>query len=191
MTRIVHHTVRRAYTLIELLIVIGILGLAGALLIPHLVQGDTLTIQGVVRQIIADITFAQSDALAHQEYRRLHFYDDGTGYCIYRIPDGGLGTSFDADTADYVNDPLAPAGEFDAYVVRFDQDEGYEGITISEVKIDGDKQFISFDELGGTVTTTASPGTGGTIIVSSPNSKFEITIAGFTGKLTVKELDAD
>lgn len=183
--------VRRAYTLIELLIVVGILGLAGAILIPHLVQGDTLTAQGVVRQIIADITFAQSDALAHQQMRRLHFYEDGTGYCIYKVPDGSLASEFDPDTVDYVNDPLAPAGEFNAYIVRFDQDEGYEGITIADVNLDSGNEFLTFDELGGTVTSTGLPGTGGTLVVNSPNASFRITVAGFTGKLTVEELDAD
>ena len=47
---------RRGYTLAELIIVIGILGLAGALLVPRLINADTFTVQAAVRSVIADIT---------------------------------------------------------------------------------------------------------------------------------------
>ena len=57
---------RRAYTLAELIIVVAILGLAGALLIPRLINADTFSVQAAVRSVIADITFAQTDALAMQ-----------------------------------------------------------------------------------------------------------------------------
>ncbi len=184
------HSARRAYTLIELLIVIGILGLAGALLIPSLVQGDTLSIQGAVRQIVADITFAQSDALAHQEMRRIYFYDDGSGYCLYRVPQSEIALEFDPDTVDYVNDPLASGGKFAPYIVRF-ADGGFDGISISGVTLDGDERFMTFDALGGTVNTSSLPGTGGSITVKSANAAYTITVAGFTGKITVASVDPD
>src|SRR5690554_431827 len=63
---------QRAYTLIELLLVVAILGLASAILIPQLANRDSMEVQAAVRQIIADLSFAQSDALAHQEYRRVY-----------------------------------------------------------------------------------------------------------------------
>jgi prepilin-type N-terminal cleavage/methylation domain-containing protein len=180
---------RRGYTLVELIIVIAILGLAGSLLIPYLVQGDTLSIQGAVRQVIADLTFAQSDALANQEMRRVYFYDDGSGYCIYRVADGEIASAFDPESVDYVNDPLAPAGEFNAYIVKLTEDEGFENITIDGVALDGSNRFITFDELGGTLTTSSLPGTGGTITLRSPNAAYQITVAGFTGKLTVQSVE--
>src|SRR4051812_28020872 len=76
---------RSAYTLIELLIVIAIMGISGALLIPNMVNRDSMNVQSAVRLIIGDLSFAQSDALAHQELRRVHFYDDGRGYCLIRL----------------------------------------------------------------------------------------------------------
>jgi prepilin-type N-terminal cleavage/methylation domain-containing protein len=171
---------RRGYTLIELLIVIAVLGLAAAILIPSLGQPDTLTIQGAVRRIIGDISFAQSDALAQQENRRILFYTDGRGYILLRPP-------YDPDV-DYIYDPLVGSAHDGAYIVDFDADSRFEGITISAVDLDGGEEFLTFDELGGTVAAGGGPGTGGTILITSPNASYQITVAPFTGKLTVQKL---
>ena len=170
----------QAYTLIELLIVVGVLGLAASLLIPSLNNTDSLSIQGAVRRVIGDLHFAQSDALAQQEYRRVEFFDDGSGYVITRSP-------FNA-ASDYITDPMARAGTDQAYIVLFSTDERFEGIEISAVDIDGGEDFITYDELGGTITDGGDAGTGGTIILTSPNAEYRITVAGFTGKLTVEDI---
>ena len=82
--------IRRSYTLIEILIVVTILGLAATMVVPRIAGRDRLTLQAAVRTLIADMGFAQSDALAQQEYRRLVFIDpdsDGwsTEYAIVRV----------------------------------------------------------------------------------------------------------
>jgi prepilin-type N-terminal cleavage/methylation domain-containing protein len=124
----------RAYTLIELLIVIAILGMAGAVLIPNLVGRHTMVTQAAVRQVISDIVFAQSDALTAQEHRRLQFYADGSGYCIVRTSEADIAAVFDPDSADYVVDPLHASHD---YIVNFVADGRFYGVTISDVDIDG------------------------------------------------------
>lgn len=171
---------RPGYTLIELLIVVGVLGLAAALLVPSIGQPDTLTIQGAVRRLIGDISFAQSDALAQQENRRIQFYSDGTGYILLRPP-------YDPNT-DFVYDPLARQDNGGAYIVDFEQDERFAGLSISSVNLDGGADYLTFDELGGTVSGGGGPGTGGTITIESANATYQITVAPFTGKLTVQKL---
>ena len=85
------HHLRRGYTLVEMLVGIGILSIAGMLLIPNLVDRGTFAIQAAARAIVSDIVFAQSDALANQEYRRFQFIEtpegqDGyVGYCVLRV----------------------------------------------------------------------------------------------------------
>ena len=59
-------TARRAFTLVELLIAVTVMGIAGALVIPSMSQVGALRGQTAVRTIVADITYAQSEALAHQ-----------------------------------------------------------------------------------------------------------------------------
>lgn len=176
---------RRAYTLIELLIVIAILGLAASVLVPSLVGRDSMAVQGAVRMIIADLSFAQSDALSHQGLRRLQFYDDLSGYCVVRVAEADFNDPFDPATADYVVDPLNGSN---TYVVDL-TDDRFAGVTITEVEIDGTGKFVSYDELGGTIMTGNAPGLGGQITVSSAQGEYRIDIAPFTGKLTVQRLN--
>lgn len=168
------------YTLIELLIVVAILGLAGALVVPQIGQPDELAVQAAVRRVISDLSFAQSDALAHQELRRVHFYEDGRGYVILRDP-------FDPAT-DYIYDPLGPGGAQSPYVVDFTAEDRFEGITVESAAIDGTERFVTYDELGGTLSPAGTPGTGGAVILRSTTRRYRISIAPFTGKLTVEDI---
>jgi prepilin-type N-terminal cleavage/methylation domain-containing protein len=174
---------RSGYTLIELILVVGILGLSAALLIPNLVNRDSLVTQMAVRRLIGDITFAQSDALAHQELRRVHFYADGRGYCIVRIDSPG--ETFDPNTADYVIDPISRSGD-GLYIIDFTQDERFEGISIVQTDIDTEGgPDLYFDMLGGTITNSGDIGQGGDIVIGTDDESFLVSIAPFTGKLTV------
>ena len=180
--------VRRAYTLIELLIVITVLGIAGALLIPHLAYKDSLSTQAAVRMIISDLNFAQSDALANQEYRRVHFYTDGSGYCIFRVTEATFDLPFDPATADYIDDPLGVVGNFGAYIVNFATKGRFEDVSISLANIDGGNRFVTYDALGGTVTSGNAPGTGGQIQIQAEDMIYQIAFSPFTGKMTVTRI---
>jgi type II secretory pathway pseudopilin PulG len=181
----------RSYTLIELIMVMAVLALAAALLVPNLVGHDSLTVQAAVRLLIADLSFAQTDALANQEYRRVVFYENGSGYCLIRIPDENWVTPLDLDdpSVDYVYDPLGNMGQ---YIVNFVEDDRFEGVSISSADIDGvaltDRPEITYDTLGGTVKPGGVPGTGGNVVLSFGGESYRIDIASFTGKLTVSEL---
>ncbi len=180
----------RSYTLIELIMVLAVLGLAAAILIPNMVGTDSLTTQAAVRLLIADLSFAQSDALANQEFRRVVFYDDGAGYCIINVPDQNFVTPADLDAyTDYVFDPLRKMGR---YIVNFTTDARFEGVAVSDANIDGialeDRPEITYDQLGGTVVAGGIPGTGGNIDIAYNDISYRITVAPFTGKLTVTEM---
>jgi type II secretory pathway pseudopilin PulG len=181
----------RSYTLIELIMVMAVLALAAALLVPTLVGQDSLTVQAAVRLIIADLSFAQTDALANQEYRRVVIYEDGSGYCLISVPDENWVTPDDLDdpSVDYVYDPLGHSGR---YIVDFVEDERFEGVEITAADVDGllltDRPEITYDTLGGTVRPGGAPGTGGNIVVTFGDESYRVDIAPFTGKLTVTEL---
>jgi len=188
--------VRRAYTLIELLIVVGVLGLAASLLVPHLANHDSMKVQAAVRLVIADLSFAQSDALAHQEYRRVHFYEDGSGYCLIRVNAGDYATAFDLlPDPDYINDPLASSGDLGRYIVNFATDTRFQTVEFTSVNIDTGGEGIGnggddivYDPLGGTIRAGDLPGAGGVIVITSGPDSYQISISPFTGKLSVIEL---
>lgn len=179
------------YTLIELLIVITLLGIAATLLIPHMVGQATMETQAAVRMIIADLSFAQSDALAHQEYRRVYFFEDGRGYAIMRVdsPDSTVNPDDNPGQVDYIYDPLAPAGHNSHYIVDFQTNKRFSNVSISEVEIDGTNRFITYDQLGGTIAPNGTSGGSGKITVTSGDQTFRIDISPFTGKLTVERID--
>lgn len=179
---------RRGYTLIELLIVVALLGLAGTLLIPSMVQPDSMKVQAAVRKIIADLSFAQSDALAQQEFRRVYFFPDGSGYCIVRATQGTYNDVFDSDTADYIVDPLD--GDLGRYSVDFTTDNRFENVRVTAANLDTELLAdgscdIVYDPLGGTVMGAGIPGAGGTIELTAGTDVFAILVDPFTGKLTV------
>lgn len=181
---------RHAYTLLELLIVVGLLGLAGSLLIPYMVGRSSLETQSAVRRVIADISFAQADAISHQEYRRVYFYEDGRGYCIIRVG-ANFDAEFDPDTADYIYDPLGNAGPDGKYIVDFTADKRYEHVSIQQATLDNNQRYLTFDQTGGTVMSGGAPGTGGHIIVHSDDASYRIDVEPFTGRLTVVKLSQD
>jgi len=177
-----------AYTLIELLIVITVLGIAGALLIPHLAYKDSLASQAAVRLIISDLSFAQSDALANQEFRRVYFYPDGSGYCILRVTEANFDDPFDPNTADYIDDPLGVVGEVGGYIVDFTTKNRFDNVSINSVNIDGGNLYVTYDALGGTVITGNAPGTGGQLRIQAADEIYQIDITPFVGKLTVTKI---
>ncbi len=180
----------RSYTLIELIMVMSVLALAAALLVPHMVGTDNMTVQAAVRLLIADLSFAQSDALANQEFRRVVFYADGAGYCILNVANFDEVTPADLDDpgVNYVYDPLGTMGR---YIVDYTVDDRFEGVVITEATIDGTilalRPQITYDQLGGTVRTDSTPGLGGSIVLTFKDSSYRITVSPFTGKLTVVE----
>ncbi|MFM9956544.1 MAG: Tfp pilus assembly protein FimT/FimU [Phycisphaerales bacterium] len=179
---------RRAFTLIELLVTVGVMGIAAALVIPSMNSTNGLRVQAAVRLVIADIAFTQSDSMAYQARRCIQFnrvakpnsasftYVPGNGYTLAE-PTGSV---LDL-TANAMFDPSRPTQPLSRNL----DDAQFGGATISGVNISGGNLLI-FDELGGPVTTlTGNEPASGTIDVTAPGEAFRISIAPYTGLVTV------
>jgi len=183
-----------AFTLIELLVTVAVLGIAAALVVPSMNSTNGLRVQAAVRTIIGDIAFAQSDAMAYQARRVIQFnkvarlntgasytYVTGNGYTLAE-PTGSV---LDL-TASAMFDPGRPTAPFSR---DFDQGN-FGGATVSGVNINGGDLLI-FDELGGPVTTlTGNDPASGTIDVTAVGESFRISIAPYTGLITVARREA-
>ncbi len=172
---------RAGYTLIEVLVVVVILGIAGAMVAPSMSQAGVLRIQAAVRTIVADITFAQMDALGYQEQRAIVFDTNNNQYTLVQVN----GSTIDVD-----NDALYDIrGPQQRYRVSLN-DEVFGGTVIEAVEFDGDNVLI-FDEMGGPVSTPGSStlSQGGSITIAGPLSRFRVDVAAFTGRVTVTRLD--
>jgi len=160
---------QRAYTLIELLIVITMMGIASAMVIPSMGSTDVLRVQAAVRSIVADINIAQSDALAHQQPRALIFDPITNSYVYIEVP----------------GSTIEPSGNTIKLVTLSDR-RRFHTSKIDSVTFDGGNTLI-FDELGGPVADAGgnTPSAGGTIVVSGSGSVFNINVEAYTGRVSV------
>lgn len=190
---------RVGFTLIEIMIVVVLLGIAGALVVPSMQSLGVLRIQAAVRTIVSDMTFMQSEALANQSryvmvFGRVALYDpvddlwkmtDGNGYTIFDPPPGQASIDINS-TVDVLFDPL----DFGRPMSRNFDDKQFAGAIITNVSIDGGSRLI-FDELGGPSLdlTSDEPGAGGTLSVVGPDSTFIIRVEAFTGRIEVNRVN--
>lgn len=170
-------TTAPAFTLLEVLAVIVILGIAGALVIPAMGETGILKVQAAVRTIVSDITFMQSEAVGFQERRAIIFDVPTSSYRLVEVP---------GDVVDPANntvyDPTRPGG---LYVVDFlGAKFGDSRLTSADF---GGSNVLIFDAMGGPVADASgnTPGAGGTIKVTGSGSIFTITVDAFTGRTSV------
>ena len=178
---------RRAFTLVEMLITVTVMGIAGALVIPSMDQIGALRGQTAVRTVVADITFAQSEALAHQRRYVIVFgqivisdgaggwtLKNGNGYTICVPPIGNAVVDVETDFTWDMLDGNVPFSR------NFDLDR-YHGASITSALFNNPTDTIIFDELGGITNdlTTDTPGQGGTISFDTAMATYDVELALF------------
>lgn len=171
-------TSRRGLTLIEVLITVAILAIAAAMVIPAMGTTGVLKVQGAIRQIVSDITFAQSDAIAMQQGRAVKFDPSTNSYRIIQV----IGSTIDTNNTLY--DPSRLGGRYNVTL----NDTDFGGATI--LSTDFSNNTLIFDDMGTPVTSAGgnTPGTGGKIVILAPDSRHEILIEAYTGRTTIRKV---
>ncbi len=162
---------RRAYTLVEVLVVVTVLGIAATMVVPAFSQTNSLRLQAAVRTIIADITLAQSDAVALQVGQGIRFIADGKQSRYIIAPVSG---TFLDESSDVITSRQIGGDEFgNAEIVNVSSDDG----------------ILVFDALGGPVASPGSDVAAGTqtLEIISGTIGYRITIEAYTGRVTVAE----
>jgi len=161
---------RRGYTLVELLIVMAILGLAAAMVVPAMIRPGQFTIQAAARMVIADILYAQSEAIAHQQDRKLIFNETANRYHLTDAQGNVLSVSWKSGGADGAN-----------YIVSFANDNRFTGVRLDNVDFAGEST-LTFDDHG-------APLQGGTLDLVFENKRYRVSVAPFTGRVTVAPVE--
>ena len=79
---------RGGFTLIEILVVVIILGIASAVIIPQLGSRDDINAAAAARLVMADIIYAQNSAIVQQKKFYVDFRTPNQ-YAIYDTPSCG------------------------------------------------------------------------------------------------------
>jgi len=157
----------KAFTLVEVLVVLVILGFAGAIVVPSLSRPSNFSVQSAGRMLISDIMIAQNDAIASQTPRSIVFEPLLNRYRLVDDSGNNLQAVWRAGSG---------MGETD-YLVDFNADGRFTGVTLQNVNIGGG-QTLDFDPLG-------SPANGGTIDLVNANTTYRVSITPFTGRVTI------
>lgn len=173
----------RAFTLVEILVVVTILGIAAAIIVPQMGSRGDLKAAAAARLIMADLIYAQNRAISTQTKHYVTFSTSSTPQS-YRIV-----TSMTPLVN--ITHPITKASE---YAVTFGTNgtPGLSDISLGTVSFEG-KTTIAFDELGvpyyydpGSNTTTALSTSGGsTIAVTCGTFTLTISIEPYTGEIKV------
>ncbi|MBS0189370.1 MAG: type II secretion system protein [Planctomycetes bacterium] len=160
--------VRSGYTLVEVLIVVTVLGIAAAMSVPAFSQTGVFRVQASLRTIVSEITELQSDALAMQQSRAIVFDVAKNSYTMCRVPGTSVDPAVDGISTTVLTSAL------------------YGNAAIRNVNFNNGQTLI-FDELGAPVTAAGSntPAPDGSLEIIGSGQTFKITVQGYTGRIVV------
>src|SRR5438270_1697999 len=121
---------RQGFTLIEILCVVVIIGIASAVILPQLSTRDDLRASSAARTLMADLLYAQSRSIALQKY---HYVSFNTATSTYQVMDS---------PTNVITHPV----ELGPYVVTFGTGN-LNKVKLSSASFDG-QTTITFDSLG-------------------------------------------
>lgn len=159
---------RGGFTLVELLIVVTVLGIATAMVIPSMGSVGVLRVQAAVRTVVSDITQAQSEALAYQRGRAVVFDMESASWSVAEVNSGVIDLSTDTLWTGMI------------------RGKDFGDAVISSVDFDGDGVLV-FDEMGAPVDAPLSTVTAGTgyLDISGSGQTFRVTVEAYTGRVVV------
>lgn len=169
-------TVRGAFTLVEILTVIVILGIVSAVILPQIGSRDDLRAAASARILISDLIYAQNLAISSQRTTYVRF---GTnGYGLYDSPTGST--------------PITHPVNKTPYTATFGTggSAGLANSAIDSRSFDG-QDTLAFDELGApysynAISTALTPlVAAGEVVVRSGVHRLRVSVEPFTGEVTV------
>lgn len=152
---------RRAFTLIELIVVVVLLGIAAVMIIPETAGGASMQAQGAARVLAGDLEYAQNQAITSQLNVTVTFNKTGNSYTV-------------SNQSGTLVHPITKK----AYVVKLGQGT-YQSVKIASMTFPNAGTTVVFDPLG-------TPTPDGGITLTAGASSYVVTIAPATGRITVK-----
>ncbi len=160
-------TIRRAFTLVEILITVVVMAIVVGVAVPSLSSNDRARLVGAVGMVASDLEFAQSVALADpSDPGVFKARPDGTGYWIATA----------SDTAT----PILSAYSNDPYSITFGTGIAAEltGVTIGVAQASDEVQFDGFGRIAGMADIT--------VTVTNASGSMDIIVKATTGVVNIQ-----
>jgi len=167
----------RAFTLVELLIVVTIIGIASALVVPYVGARTDLRVSAVARTLISDLQYAQNLAITTRQSHGIWF--EANRYTIQRFSTGGATTIKHPVSKDTFVVQMGPTGK-----------DVYSGIAMPLVNVRQGASRLVFDSMGTPMafdgTTSISTTSAALVSLSAGGTTIVIRIEPFTGEVNVE-----
>ncbi len=152
----------QGFTLIEVVVVVIILAIVAAMVLPSIGSTGDLRSRSAARMMMADLEFAQSQAIVTQVPITVTFDTSGNSYRV----SNASGTLIHPITKN-------------AYVINLGQTRGMNDVTIASADF-GSTQAVTFDSLG-------APDNSGAVSVACKAHTCTVTVSPVTGRVTVSQ----
>jgi prepilin-type N-terminal cleavage/methylation domain-containing protein len=167
------------FTLIEILVVVVILGIASAIIVPSIGSRDDLRAAASARILMSDLIYAQNWSIVNQRPCYVAFTQSG-GVWSYSLRDGPGGA--------ILNHPA----NLKPYTMTFGPggSPGLSEGTLTSASFDGETT-MAFDELGSPLVYDSGTGltsslTAGELVVTCGEFSIKVGIEPYTGEITVQ-----
>ncbi len=164
-----------AFTLVEVLVVLAILGIACLVILPMISNTHDMQASSATRQIVSTILYAQTLAISRQKEYQVVF---DSVHDTYSVRDA---------SGNVAEDPSASGRLFQ---IDYDQDDRLPAVDIESAVFDGGS-VVWFDRMGAPYSGTVGSGpplTTGNVILSAGETRFRIDVIPVSGRVQVTEL---
>jgi MSHA pilin protein MshC len=173
---------RRAFTLVEILSVLVVLGIISAIVVPMVGQRGDLQAAAAARALVGDLTYAQNRAIDNGGWTYVTFSTSSQNYTLFS------GTSSAPSGT-----PLTHPVNEDSYVMSFGGTgpNALSGATLASVNIGSDASTLAFDSTGIPYAYTAGAApvalsSVATAVISSDNYSVTVSVEPATGDISAQ-----
>lgn len=163
---------KRGFTLVEIIMVVVILGIAALMAIPMVSNAADVQVRAAANRIAADIDYAKSMAITYQRSYSVVFDPANESYEI-QDQNGAV-----------IDHPVNPG----TFVVDFSADSNLSRVDIANADFDSDaSKAITFDYLGSPYSglDTSTPLNTGQITLTADNFTLVVNVEPVTGYVTI------
>ncbi len=167
---------KRAFTLVELIIIIVVMVIVGLLASPMLSSAADIQVRSAASILSADLEYAKSMAISRQQNYAVVFDAANNSYQV-EVLDA-------ADSGTVIAHPGRPGSLF---VVDFDNDSRISRVDITAADFDS-QQTITFDYLGSPYSAagTGTPLSSGSVTLNAEAFSVSVVVEPMTGYITIE-----